>query len=134
MALTQEMREFLQEQRFAVLATNMPDGEIQQTVMWYELRDNDTVIMNTARDRVKDRNVRRDPRVSVCWEDGYRYLTIKGRATVVDDQETAHKDVFALARRYNPNVENIEEEFSHFSEQERVTIVVEPEDVVTNNF
>lgn len=134
MALTQEMREFLQEQRFAVLATNMPDGEIQQTVMWYELRDNDTVIMNTARDRVKDRNVRRDPRVSVCWEDGYRYLTINGRATVVDDQETAHKDVFALARRYNPNVENIEEEFSHFSEQERVTIVVEPEDVVTNNF
>ena len=80
--LTDAMREFLQERRFAVLATINTDGTAQQTVMWYELRG-DTIMMNTTNDRVKDANVRRDPRISICVEDGYRYLTISGSVSLV---------------------------------------------------
>jgi len=63
--LSESVRRFLAEPRFAVLATINADGTPQQSVMWYELRDG-YILMNTAAGRVKDLNVRRDPRVSVC--------------------------------------------------------------------
>jgi PPOX class probable F420-dependent enzyme len=125
--LTESMRAFLEEPRFAVLATHMPDGRIQQTVMWYELRG-DTIMMNTTRDRVKARNLRHDPRVSICVEDGYNYLTLEGRVSeVIDDPEIAVGDIYALARRYHGDFGNIEERFPAFRTQPRQTWIIEIE-------
>ena len=64
MPLDPEIREFLNEKRFAVLATINPDGSPQQTVMWYELRG-ETIVMNTTLSRVKGRNLQQDPRIIV---------------------------------------------------------------------
>ncbi len=44
--LSPAVRAFLDERRFASLATINADGSPQQTVMWYMLRD-DHVMMNT---------------------------------------------------------------------------------------
>jgi PPOX class probable F420-dependent enzyme len=101
-ALSDAVTAFLNERRFASLATLNRDGTIQQTVMWYELRG-DHVMMNTAAGRTKDGNVRRNPRVSMCVEDGYRFVTINGAATIVEDHDTTQADIYALARRYNPD-------------------------------
>src|SRR2546423_5101555 len=49
--LTAEARHFLEELRFAVIATNNADGSPHQTVVWYLLRGAD-IVMNTARGRV----------------------------------------------------------------------------------
>ena len=73
-ALSDKAREFLNEKRFAVLATINKDGTPQQTVMWYELQG-DEVMMNTAQGRLKDRTLARDPRTSICIEDGQRFVT-----------------------------------------------------------
>ena len=100
--LSDSMKRFLEETRYGVLATINRDGTPQQTVMWYEFRG-DHILMNTAAGRVKDHNVRRDPRVSVCWEDEYRYLTIRGVATLVEDHATTQADIYHLAHRYNPD-------------------------------
>ena len=78
-------RTFLEEERFAVLAT-VNAGSPQQTVMWYEVRG-DTIVMNTKRGRKKDRNLIRDPRASVCIEDGFRYVTLEGTIEIIDDQQ-----------------------------------------------
>lgn len=134
--LPPEVRTFLEEVRFAVLGTLFPDGRIQQTVMWYELRG-DTIIMNTARGRKKDQNIRADPRVSLCWEDGYRFVSINGTVTeMIDDPEQALADIFGLARRYNPGVsdEDIDKRFSNFRQEERVTIVVSIDSMILNGF
>lgn len=132
MALTDEMRSFLEDPRFAVLATTMPDGRIQQTVMWYELRDN-TIIMNTKAGRVKHQNIHREPRVSVCLEDGYRYLAIDGRVIeTIDDQETAQADILGLARRYHPH--RPDEESSYFKKEQRETLVISIDNVIANGF
>jgi PPOX class probable F420-dependent enzyme len=136
MALTPEQRAFLEEPRFAVLATSFPDGTIQQTVMWYALRD-DMIMMNTARGRIKDRNIRANPAVSLCWEEGYKFLTISGNVTdLIDDRETALDDIFSLARRYNPNAtdEDIDRQFSNFRQEERVTLLVTIDNVIANGF
>ena len=129
--LSQAARDFLAEPRFAVLATINPDGTPQQTVMWYELRD-DTIVMNTSAGRFKDYNVRRDARISVCVEDGYRFITISGRVQLVEDHETTQRDIYALARRYNPDFK--EGDYPVFATQQRVTLVLPIEKLIANGF
>lgn len=126
MSLTPQVRAFLEEPRFAVMATLMPDGRIQQTVIWYDLRD-DMIMINTAAGRVKDRNLRRDPRVSFCIEDGYSFVTLQGRAVeIIDDQEIARADFVSLARRYHPDYTDaqIDENYPNFRKEHRETILI----------
>lgn len=118
-ALSDAQRAFLDEIRYAVVATINPDGMPQQTVLWYEVQG-DEIMMNTSRGRLKDDNLRRDPRLSFCIEDAYRYLTIRGTATLDDDQGQAQEDIARLARRYVPD--RAEGMIANFRTQERVTI------------
>jgi PPOX class probable F420-dependent enzyme len=132
MTLTDAQRAFLEEPRFAVLATTMEDGRIQQTVMWYELRG-DQIMMNTVPGRVKERNISRDPRVSVCVEDGYKFVTIQGRVVeTIDDQDIAREDIVALARRYQPDAPESARDV--FRQQERQTILISIDHVIANGF
>jgi PPOX class probable F420-dependent enzyme len=120
------VRAFLAEPRFGVLATINPDGTPQQTVMWYDLRG-DQILMNSAIGRRKIANIRRDPRVSLCVADGYRFVTIRGRALLIEDQAIAQADIAHLAARYyGPQAPGAIEEFRR---QQRVTILLPIEHV-----
>ena len=99
-ALTPQLRAFLDEPRFAVLATVGPGGAPHQTVMWY-LLDGDEVVLNTAAGRAKERNLERDPRVSLLMEDGYRYVRLTGRVREIPGEETGQADIRRLAVRYH---------------------------------
>ncbi|GAC1442640.1 MAG: PPOX class F420-dependent oxidoreductase [Chloroflexota bacterium] len=121
MQCTEEVRRFLGEKRFGVLATINDDGTPQLSPLWYELQG-DQIMMNTKRGRLKDRNMLRDPRVSVCIEDEYRWLTLSGTVTLIDDQKIAQADIRHLSERYH-NVEKAEEQVrTQFSKEERITI------------
>lgn len=121
MGLSDAARAFLEETRFAILATINEDGTPQQTVMWYELRG-DHVVMNTARGRKKDRNLLSDRRVSICVEDGYRYVTVTGEVELVEDQVIAQADIRALAERYHGPARAEEMMRDGFSQQERISL------------
>lgn len=132
--LSEKARAFLEERRFAVLATHRPDGRIQQTVMWYELRG-DTIMMNTTSTRAKARNLRQDPRVSVCLEEGYKFLSIEGSVSeIIDDHDIAVSDILSLAKRYNPDVTDadVDERFPYFKTQPRQTWIISIEHVIEN--
>jgi PPOX class probable F420-dependent enzyme len=129
-AISHAVREFLEQPLFAVMATINADSLPQQTVVWYELQG-DEIMMNTARGRIKDRNLRRDPRVSVCVVDGYDAVTITGRARLVEDQVTAQADIMRLAIRYD-GPESAEQQAGIFRQQTRVTIRVPIERVVVH--
>ncbi|HEY8446616.1 MAG TPA: PPOX class F420-dependent oxidoreductase [Thermomicrobiales bacterium] len=131
--LSPAVRAFLEEPRFAILATINPDGSPQQSVMWYRL-DGDCVMMNTSRGRVKDRNLTRDPRASICVEDGYRFVTISGRVQLIDDQSQAKADIHALAVRYHGPERADEMMREQFSKQQRVTIQLSIDRVVASGF
>lgn len=127
--LSSEARHFLEEARFAVVATINDDGSPQQTVLWYALRGNE-IMLNTKRGRVKDRNLLRDPRLTITVEGGYRFITIRGTGRLVDDQTIAQEDIRQLAIRYD-GVETAERQVrEQFSREERVSIYV-PLDRVT---
>ena len=80
-AIPEKFLDLFQKQAFANLGTIMSDGSPQVTPVWVDY-DGKYVRFNSALGRVKDRNVRRDPRVSLSILDPdnpYRYLAIRGR-------------------------------------------------------
>lgn len=126
--LSETVLRFLEEPRFAVLATVGPDGTPQQTVMWYFV-DGDDIVMNTAAGRIKERNIRRSPRVSICVPNGYRFVTLVGTAELIYDQAVAQAGITRLARRYHTRDET-EKAIAVFRTQRRVTIRVHVERVL----
>jgi PPOX class probable F420-dependent enzyme len=132
-ALDTEIRDFLEDTRFAVLATANADGSPQQTVMWYELQGVQ-IMMNTRRGRKKDRNLLRDQRLSICVEDGQRFVTIEGVAELIDDHERTQADIKALATRYEGASRAEDMMVESFSRQHRITILLPIERVITHGF
>lgn len=129
--LSDEQRAFLAERRFAVMATINPDGMPQQTVVWYELQG-DEIMLNTAAGRLKDKNLRRDPRISLCVENEYIFVTITGHARLIEDQRIAQADIERLAVRYD-GAESAKRQMERFSKQQRVTIRVPIEKIVVHH-
>jgi PPOX class probable F420-dependent enzyme len=127
--LSEKARAFLQERRFAVLATLNKDGSPQLTTMWYLLQG-DTIMMNTKAGRIKDLNMKRDPRIAICVEDGYNYVTISGTVTMIDDQETAHQDIFRLAVRYHGEQNAKRQMEEQFSKEHRITLHLPCENII----
>lgn len=100
-ALTPEQQELLEQPNVAQLVTLMPDGSPQTSPVWIDYRDG-MALVNTAEGRVKERNIRRDPRVAltiVDREDPYRYVSIRGRAVEVTP-EGADDHIDELAKKY----------------------------------
>ena len=126
--MNEKVRAFLQEKRFAVLAT-VRDGIPQQTVMWYELQG-DEILINTAKDRVNYRNIEANHRISICVEDGYAYVTLVGTASLIGDQSVAQEDIRRLAIRYHGEERGNQMSRDQFRKQERVTIRMRIEHVV----
>jgi PPOX class probable F420-dependent enzyme len=120
-SLTDEQRDFLDQLNFAVVGTINPDGSPQLTTVWY-VREGDVLLFNTAAGRVKERNLRRDPRLSVTilGSDGYRFLTIKGAAAL--DEASGQEVIRRLAVRYHGAEQAEVSMRDDFSKQRRVTI------------
>jgi PPOX class probable F420-dependent enzyme len=102
MTIQENVRTFLEQPHFAVMATVNRDGSPQLTVMWYALHPTeDVVILNLTRGLLKERNLRRDPRMAICVEDGMRYVTLSGRAELIEDRDQQKREVDDLiAPRY----------------------------------
>ena len=90
-----------EKKAFAHLATVMPDGTPQVTPVWFFFKDG-KFIVNTARGRVKDRNMTKNSHVALSITDpdnGYVHLAVRGTiANVTEDGADANID--ALAKKY----------------------------------
>ena len=94
-------QDLLQKPAFANLATLNPDGSPQVTPVWFEY-DGQHIVVNTARGRVKDRNLKHEPRVALSIMDPanpYRYLGIQGRVTEMTESG-ADAGIDRLAKKY----------------------------------
>ena len=89
---------------YPVVATTNADGSPQSSVVWAK-RDGDTVVFVTVQGRRKERNIRRDPRVSLSvfdLADPENYVEIRGRAEVTVEGGRELND--ELARKYTSTV------------------------------
>jgi len=94
-------QDLLQKPAFANLATLNPDGSPQVSPVWVDY-DGNSIIVNTARGRVKDRNLKREPRVALSIvdpENPYRYLGIQGRVAEMTESG-ADASIDKLAKKY----------------------------------
>jgi PPOX class probable F420-dependent enzyme len=100
-SLNEAVRKLLDEPNHAVLGTVNRDGSPQTSVVWVT-RDGDDVLISTAAGRRKDRNMRRDPRVSLSvWDSGdpETYAEIRGLAAVTED--VGRELAVRLAEKYD---------------------------------
>lgn len=99
--IPQQYQDLFQKKAFAHLATVNSDGSPQVTPVWVDF-DGSHVRFNTAKGRVKERNVRRTPRVALAIMDPdnpYRYVRVSGRVVEVTEQG-ADQHIDALAKKY----------------------------------
>jgi PPOX class probable F420-dependent enzyme len=99
--IPEQFKDLFTKVAFAHLATLMADGSPQVTPVWVDY-DGAYVRVNSAKGRVKDKNMRRDRRVALSIQDPdnpYRYLAIQGDVVeITENGADAHID--ALAKKY----------------------------------
>lgn len=91
-----------EKKAFAFLALVKTDGSPQVTPIWFDF-DGSYFIFNTARGRLKDRILRRHPRVAFVIQDPqnpYRYMQISGRV-VSETEEGAAEQICDLCEKYH---------------------------------
>jgi PPOX class probable F420-dependent enzyme len=93
--------DLLEKPAFGNLGTLMKDGSPQVTPVWVDF-DGKYVRVNSARGRVKDKNIRRDPRVAISLQDPgnpYRYLEIRGKVIEITEKG-ADDHINKLSKKY----------------------------------
>ena len=118
--------DLFKKRAFAHLATIMPDGSAQVTPVWVDY-DGTYILINSAEGRLKDRNIRRDPRVTVEIQDPddpYRYMQVRG--TVVEiTTHGADEHIDFLAKKYT----GADRYRNHRPDQTRVIYKIRPDKV-----
>jgi len=99
--LSERTVKLIDGKNFAFLATLQPDGSPHVTPMWVD-HEGDMILMNTAIGRIKQKNVTRDPRVSITIVDSnnpYDRIVMHGRV-VSQTEQGAEAHIDKLAKKY----------------------------------
>lgn len=99
--ISPDVAKLIEDKNFAFVATLMKDDSPQITPVWIDLVDG-IILVNTAKGRVKQKNVSRDPRVAISIVDRnnpYHMVTIQGNV-VEQTAEGADKHIDKMAKKY----------------------------------
>ena len=123
MKLSEDTINLLKGKNFASLATVNKDGSPQVSIVWIDYED-EVILINTAKGRVKTNNMQRDPRVSISITDSenpYYQATIKGRVIEITEDGAVYH-INSLAKKYLN-----EDRFPVVDNEVRVKIKIKPE-------
>jgi PPOX class probable F420-dependent enzyme len=99
----EETRAFLLHgTRTAKVATASRDGQPHVMPVWFVL-DGEDIVFTTARESVKGKHLRRDPRVSLLVDDQdppYAFVHVRGRVTLIDDLDELLRYATEIGGRY----------------------------------
>jgi PPOX class probable F420-dependent enzyme len=127
--LSDDLKKILDGPVFVTVATIQPDGSPQVSPVWVK-RDGDDLLISTTVGRRKERNLRRDPRVTVVVQPAdapYTYAEVRGSATLTTDggpqliDELSQKYTGKSYAEFNPSSKD---------DGERVIVRVTPRKVV----
>jgi len=122
-ALTERARELLTGRNFAFVAELMEDGWPHVSPVWIDV-EGDLILVNTAKPRLKEKNLRRDPRVAISIadaEDPYEHVDIRGRVVRVIDGPEAEEHIHRLGKKYRGW-----DRYPLEEGEERVSFLIEP--------
>ncbi|MCK8680554.1 MULTISPECIES: PPOX class F420-dependent oxidoreductase [Streptomyces] len=128
-SLSEHLKALLDSAVFVNIATIQPDGRPQVSPVWVK-RDGEQVLISTTAGRRKERNLRRDPRVTVLlqpFDAPYSYAEIRGTAELETEGADALIDELSMKYTGKPYAE-----FNPASAEDaqRVTVRVTPEKIV----
>ena len=93
-----------EEKNFSFLATLMKDGTPHVTPTWVDIdKSNNAILINTAKGRVKHRNISRDPRVGVSVFDSsnpYHMVSVRGKVIEQINGKEADDHIDKMAKKY----------------------------------
>jgi len=95
-------RKLFEGKNLAFVSTLMKDGHPHITPTWIDIQDGH-IFVNTAIGRIKQRNVSRDPRLSISIVDQnnpYDMVTVRGRVIEQITGDAADQHVDKLAKKY----------------------------------
>ncbi|MFJ3950006.1 PPOX class F420-dependent oxidoreductase [Streptomyces sp. Je 1-4] len=98
--LSDDLKQLLDTPVFVTVTTVQPDGSPQASPVWVK-RDGDDLLISTTVGRRKERNLRRDARVSVVvqpFDAPYTYAEVRGHASL--STEGGQELIDELARKY----------------------------------
>jgi PPOX class probable F420-dependent enzyme len=133
--LTEPIVKFFRGKNFGFLGTVNKDGSPQVTPTWIDIIEKEEnedgheeiILINTAVDRLKQKNISRDPRVSISIVDEdnpYSMVTIKGRV-VEQTTKGADEHIDKLAKRYL----DADRYPAHSPSVKRIILKVKPEKI-----
>ncbi|MFJ3529005.1 PPOX class F420-dependent oxidoreductase [Streptomyces sp. NPDC090132] len=125
--MSEKLQQTLDSGVFATVATLQPDGSPHQSVVWVG-RDGDDVFFVTGVDKLKVRNLRRDPRLSVTINppnEPYGYAVISGTARFESAGSRERMDELAVKYTGRPYAEQHPEPYAALPEL--ITVHVTPE-------
>jgi PPOX class probable F420-dependent enzyme len=99
--IPEEFKDLFGKVAYANIATVMPDGTPQVTPVWFDY-DGNYLRVNSAKGRVKDKNMRRNKNVALSIQDpdnAYRYLAVRGKVDEITE-EGADAHIDSLAKKY----------------------------------
>jgi hypothetical protein len=102
----EEVRAFLtgSPPRTGKLATVRADGRPHVAPVWYVVDDDDgSLVFNTGESTVKGRNLRRDPRASICVDDDrppFSFVVVEGVVEISDDAVDLRQWAARIGGRY----------------------------------
>ncbi|WP_335935248.1 PPOX class F420-dependent oxidoreductase [Streptomyces sp. PTD5-9] len=128
-ALSDDLKALLDTPVFVTLATIQPDGSPQLSPVWVK-RDGDDLLVATSVGVRKERNLRRDPRVSVVvqpFDAPYTYSEIRGTATLTSEGAQELTDELSVKYTGKPYAEFAP---SAPADAERVIVRITPRKVL----
>jgi len=122
-------KEFLSEERVGVVGTLNAVGSPHLTTIWYLLADDGRLIITTLSRNQKVRNLRRDPRMTICVGDRTRSVSLSGHVTISEDQAVVRQDLERLVERYVKDEGIRPRVVAMWMQQSQVALHFEPEKV-----
>jgi PPOX class probable F420-dependent enzyme len=125
--LSENARRLFEDPNYLFVSTTNRDGSSQVTPVWTDVQ-NGRIRFNTAIGRVKERNLRRDPRIGLsifAADDPWNKVDVRGRAVDFIEGAEADAHIDDLSEKYTG-----QRPYPWRSEDERrVIVVVEPDRV-----
>ena len=133
---TEEIEEFIEEQKSLQVGTINSDGSIHLSTLWFAVFDG-LIVFETYTSSQKVVNLERDPRITVLLEDGLEYnnlrgLMIKGTANLVSEPTEVKKVAREVIKRNQPEIpDEMLDDAAASLAVKRTVVTVVPEKVVS---
>jgi PPOX class probable F420-dependent enzyme len=115
---------------FASLATLMKGGSPHVTPTWVDIdKSNNTILINTAKGRIKHKNISRDPRVGVSvmdFSNPYHMVSVRGKVIEQINGKEADDHIDKMAKKYM----GMDKYPGRAPGEERLLLRIKPEHVV----